>query len=76
MKRALRQRFLEKTTDELVKPLKSLSIPEFKAKSNKSLSEANNEILEKISHAISSIEKDNVEKYQKMLQDGKKLLLK
>ena len=56
------QEFQDKTTDEAIKHLKSLSIPEFKAEGNKSRSEANNKILEEINQAFSSIEKVNVEK--------------
>ena len=55
LKRALPQEFLDKTIDEVVKCLTSSSIPEFKAKGNKNRFEANNEILEKIDQAISSM---------------------
>ena len=76
MKRALPQEFLDKTTDEAVKRLRSSSITEFKAKGEKIRSEANSEILEKINQAIRSIEKANMEKCQELMRDGKKLLLK
>ena len=58
--------------DEAVKRLKSLIIPEFKAKGNKICYEAYNKVLEKINHSIDSIQKGNVEKYQETLQNGKK----
>ena len=58
------------------KCLKCASISEFNAKENKIRFAANNEILEKINQAISTIEKVNVEKFQEMSQDNKKLLLK
>ena len=70
------QEFLDKTTDEVVKRLESLGIPEIKVSGNKSRFEANNEILEEINQAVSSIEKDNVEKCQEMVRNGKKLPLK
>ena len=47
-------------------------IQEFKAKGNKIRFEAYNEILEKTNHAISSIQKGNVEKCQETLQNGNK----
>ena len=65
-----------KLKHEVVKRLRSSSIPEFKATGNKIRFEANNKILEKIDQAISSIEKVNMEKCQEMLHNGKKLLLK
>ena len=52
LKRALPQEFLDKTTDETIKRIKSSTIPEFKSKSNKIRYEANNNILEKIDDAI------------------------
>ena len=70
------QEFLGKMTDEVVKHLDSLGLSEIKVSGNKSRFEANNEILEEINQAVSSIEKDNVEKCQEMFQDGKKLPLK
>ena len=70
------QEFLDKTTDEVVKRLESLGIPEIKVSGNRSRFEANNEILEQINQAVSSIEKDNVEKCQEMIRNGKKLPLK
>ena len=76
LKQALPQEFLDKATDEAIKRLKSASIPEFNAKGNKIWFTANNEILEKINQAVSSIKKGNVKKCQEMLQDSKKLLLK
>ena len=74
LKRALPQESFYKATDEAVKRLNA-GIPEFNAKGSKIRFAANNEILEKINQAISSIEKV-VEIYQEMLQDSKKLLLK
>ena len=60
--------------EEAAKRLRSLCIPEFKAKCNKIHFEANNEILGNVNQVISSIEKGNVEKCQDMLQNGKKLI--
>ena len=74
LKRALTQEFLEKTTDEAVKRLRSSIIPEFKAEVSKICFEANNEILEKINQAISSTENGTVEKFQETLENGKKLI--
>ena len=48
LKRALPHKFFDKTTDEAVKCLRSLCIPEFKAKGYKIHFDANSEILEKI----------------------------
>ena len=76
LKRALSQEFLDKTTDETIKPIKSSTIPEFKRKGNKIRYEANNNNLEKIDDAINSIEKAHIERCQKKLKEGKALILK
>ena len=65
LKRALSQEFLDKTTDETIKPIKSSTIPEFKRKGNKICYEANNKNLQKIDDAINSIEKAHIERCQK-----------
>ena len=54
LKRVLPQEFLDKTTDETIKRIKSSTIPEFKSKGKKIRYEANNNILEKINDAIDS----------------------
>ena len=59
-----------------MKRSKSSSIPEFKLKGSEILFDVNNEILEDMNQAIRSIEKDNMERFQKMLQDSGRLLLK
>ena len=46
-----------------MKRLKSSSIPQFKLEGNEIRFEVNNEILEKMNQAISSIEKDNMERF-------------
>ena len=74
LNRTFPQTFLDKTMEEAAKRLRSLCIPEFKAKRNKIHFEANNEILGNVNQVISSIEKGNVEKCQDMLQNGKKLI--
>ena len=76
LKRALSQEFLDKTTDETIKPIKSSTIPEFKRKGNKICYEANNKNLQKIDDAINSIEKAHIERCQKKLKEGKALILK
>ena len=48
LKRAFLQKFFDKTTDEVVKRVRSLCIPEFKAKGYKIYFDANSKILEKI----------------------------
>ena len=76
LKRALPQEFLDKTTDETIKRIKSSTIPEFKSKGNKIRYEANNNILEKIDDAINSIEKGHIERCQEKLKEGKTLILR
>ena len=51
LKRALTEDFVDKTTDEAVKRIKSLTVPEFKNKGNKTRYEANSSIMEKIDEA-------------------------
>ena len=63
LKRALPQEFLDKTTDETIKRIKSSTTPEFKSKGNKIRYEANNNILEKIDDAMNAIEKGHMERY-------------
>ena len=58
LKRTLPEDFVEKTTDEAVKRIKSSTVPELKNKGNKIRYEANNSIMEKIDKTISAIEKD------------------
>ena len=76
LKRALPQEFLDKTTDETIKRIKSSTIPEFKSKSNKIRYEPNNNILEKIDDAMNAIEKGHIERCQERLKEGKALILK
>ena len=76
LKRALPQEFLDKTTDETIKRIKSSTIPEFKSKGNKIRYEANNNILEKIDDAINSIKKRHIERCQEKLKESKALILK
>ena len=76
LKRALPQEFLDKTTDETIKRIKSSTIPEFKSKGNKIRYEANNNILEKIDDAMNAIEKGHIERCQERLKEGKALILK
>ena len=47
LKRALPKDFVDKTTDEAVKRMKSSTVPELKNKGNKIRYEANNRIMEK-----------------------------
>ena len=58
LKRAFPQEFLDKTTEEITKQIKSSTIP----KGNKIHYEANNNILEKIDDVIICIEKGHIEK--------------
>ena len=58
LKRAFPQEFLDKTTEEITKQIKSSTIP----KGNKIRYEVNNNILEKIDDAIIRIEKGHIEK--------------
>ena len=74
LKRALTEDFVDKTTDETVKRMKSSTVPEFKDKGNKIRYEANN--IEKIDEAVSAIEKGKIEKCQEKLVEGKKIILK
>ena len=76
LKRTLPEDFVEKTTDEAVKRIKSSTVPEFKNKGNKIRYEANNSIMEKIDEAISAIEKGKIERCQEKLAEGKKIILK
>ena len=76
LKRALPQEFVDKTTDETIKRIKSSSIPDFKNKGNKIRYEANNNVLEKIDEAMNAIEKGQIERSQERLKEGKALLLK
>ena len=63
LKRALPEDFVDKTTDEVVKRIKSLTVPEFKNKENKIKYEANDNIMDrKIDEAISAIEKGKIER--------------
>ena len=68
LKRALPEDFVDKTTDEAVKRMKSSTVPEFKNKGNKIRYESNNSIMEKIGEAISAIEKIERWKQQKLLR--------
>ena len=54
LKRTLPEDFVEKTTDEEVKRIKSSTVPEFKNKGGKIRYEANNSIMEKVDEAISN----------------------
>ena len=47
LKRTLPEDFVDKTTDEAVKRIKSSTVPEFKNKGNKNRYKANNSIMEK-----------------------------
>ena len=76
LKRALPEDFVDKTTDEAVKQMKSSTVPEFKNKGNKIRYEANNSIMEKIDEAINAIEKGKIERCQEKLAEGKKIILK
>ena len=76
LKRALPQEFLDKTTDETIKRIKSSTIPEFKSKSKKIRYEANNNILEKIDDAMNAIEKGHIERCQERLKEGEALIHK
>ena len=76
LKRALPQEFLDKTTDETIKRIKSSTIPEFKSKGNKICYEANNNILKKIDDAMNAIEKGHIDRSQERLKEGKALILK
>ena len=60
--KTIEEEFLDKTTGETIKRIKSSTIPEFKSKGNKIRYEANNNILEKIDDAINSIEKGHIER--------------
>ena len=55
LKRTLTEDFVDKTTDEVVKRIKSSTVPEFKNNGNKIKFEANNSIMEKMGEAISPI---------------------
>ena len=76
MKRTLPEDFVETTTDEAVKRIKSSTVPEFKNKGNKIRYEANNSIMEKIDEAISAIEKGKIERCQEKLAEDNKITLK
>ena len=77
LKRTVPEDFVEKTTDEAVKRVKSSTIPEFKNKGNKIRYETNNSIMEKkIDEAISAIERGIIERCQEKLAEGKKIILK
>ena len=76
LKRTLTEDFVDKTTDEVVKRIKSSTVPEFKNKGNKIRYEANNSIMEKIDEAISAIEKGKIDRCQEKLTEGKKIILK
>ena len=60
LKRVLPEYFVDKMTDEVVKRMKSSTVPEFKSKGNKIRYEANNSIMENIDEAISAIEKGKI----------------
>ena len=75
-KRTLPEDFIEKMTDEAVKRIKSSTVPEFKNKGNKIRYKASNSIMEKIDEAISAIEKNEIERCQEKLAEGKKIILK
>ena len=76
LKRALPKEFLDKTTDETIKWIKSSTIPEFKSKGNKIRYKANNNILKKIDDAVNAIEKGHNERCQERLKEGKALIPK
>ena len=71
---ALPQAFLDKTTDEKIKQIKSSTIPEFKRKGNKIRYEMDNNILEKIDDAVNYIEKEQIERCPEKLKEA--LILK
>ena len=73
-KRALPDDFVDKTTDEAVKQIRSFTVPEFENKGNKIGYEANNSIMEKIDEAIRAIEKGKIERCQEKLVEGKKII--
>ena len=68
LKRALPKEFLDKTTDETIKWIKSSTIPEFKSKGNKIRYKANNNILKKIDDAVNAVEKGHNERCQERLK--------
>ena len=70
LKRTLHEDFVDKTTDETVKRIKSSIVSEFKNKGNKIRYEANNTIMEKIGEAISAIERGKIERCQQKLAEG------
>ena len=76
LKRAFPHEFLDKTTDETIKQIKSLTIPEFKGKGNKIRYKVDNNILQKIDDAMNVIEKGHIERCQERLKEGKTLILK
>ena len=76
LKRALSEDFVNKTSDEAVKPIKSSTVPEFKNKENQIRYEANSSIMEKINKAISAIEKGKIDRCQEKLEESKKIILK
>ena len=76
LKRDLPKEFLDKTTDETIKWIKSSTIPEFKSKGNKIRYKANNNILKKIDDAVNAIEKGHNERCQERLKEGKALIPK
>ena len=57
LKKALPEDFVDKTTDEAVKRIKSSTVPEFKNKGNRIRYEANNSIMVKINEATSALKK-------------------
>ena len=63
LKRALPEDFVDKTTDEAVKRIKTSTVREFKNKGNKIRYEANNSIMKKTEEEISAIEKGKIESY-------------
>ena len=63
LKRALPEDFVDKTTGEAVKRIKTSTVPEFKNKGNKIRYEANNSIMKKTEEEISAIEKGEIESY-------------
>ena len=73
---ALPQEYLDKTTDETTKRIKSSTIPEFKSKDNKICYEVNSNILEKNYDAINSIEKGHIKRCQEKLKEGKAILIR
>ena len=75
LKRALPEDFVDKTTDEAVKRIKSLTVPEFKNKGNKNRYEANSSIMEKIDEA-SAFKKSKIDRCQEKLAEGRKIILK